>query len=493
MLALQRLLLGSIRNRIMSATTLLVVMIVGSAVWLMVRNESNFYRKQKIQQARALATVISQSLMIELAEANWGNMRIRMELLMQSNPDLVYAIASDAKLKHQVVASSPTRFEGQYVPDIVPLNVTQSAIATNHLPRIRETYALTDIEYPKGRYRARQGDRLIEVAINIPKSSDRSVMAGTFRVGINLRQLEQEIAIAVLRILIVGFVGLGIGLTGAYILSRRISDPILKLRTSAALIAAGNLKHRAEIKRTDEIGALAQSFNEMSASLQTSFGRLQKTLESFERFVPDKFLKTIAPRGIENIQVGECSTHHMTILFCDMRGYTTLSEMLTPQETFTLLNDYLHYMGHAIGHCGGFIDKFIGDAIMALFDDESTDGALKAAIAMQEALKEFNANRFKHGLPTVEIGIGIHRGEVVMGTIGFTSRIESTVIGDAVNVASRVEGLTKEYSCQVLVTDSVVKALRQREWFDLELVNDSVKVKGKETAIALYKLLSPFS
>jgi class 3 adenylate cyclase len=274
--------------------------------------------------------------------------------------------------------------------------------------------------------------------------------------------------------------------------ARRISEPILKLQASAAIIAAGNLEHRADLDRTDEIGALAQSFNEMSESLQNSFGQLQRALESFERFVPSKFLKTIAPRGIENIQVGESSTRCMTILFCDIRGYTTLSELLTPQETFTMINDYLQYTGRAIELCGGFIDKFIGDAIMALFDDETTDGALKAAIAMQEALKEFNTQRFRQGKPTLEIGIGIHRGEVVMGTVGFMSRMESTVIGDAVNVASRVEGLTKSYECHVLVTDAVVKALCQREWFDLELVDDAVKVKGKEVTIAIYKLFPPY-
>jgi adenylate cyclase len=223
-----------------------------------------------------------------------------------------------------------------------------------------------------------------------------------------------------------------------------------------------------------------------------SFGRLQKTVESFERFVPNKFLLIIAPRGIENIKVGEASTRQMTILFCDIRGYTTLSETQTPQETFAMLNNYLDYMGHAIESCGGFIDKFIGDAIMALFDDETTDGALNAAIAMQAALKEFNETRYKQKLPTLDIGIGIHRGEVVLGTIGFTSRIASTVIGDAVNVASRVEGLTKEYNCKVLVTDSVIRALQSPQEFDLELANDAVKVKGKESAIALYKLSSPF-
>jgi adenylate cyclase len=170
------------------------------------------------------------------------------------------------------------------------------------------------------------------------------------------------------------------------------------------------------------------------------------------------------------------------------RGYTALSESQTPEETFKFLNEYIAYVGDAIDEYGGFIDKYIGDAVMALFDENHTDSALKAAIAMQLALKKFNQKREQLGLRTIASGIGIHRGEVVMGTVGFTSRIDSTVIGDAVNVSSRVEGLTKNYNCEILITDAVVAALDRPEDFNLNIVDESVKVKGKEMAIKLYRL-----
>jgi class 3 adenylate cyclase len=248
------------------------------------------------------------------------------------------------------------------------------------------------------------------------------------------------------------------------------------------------LHHRAEINLSEEIGALAKSFNEMSVALQTSFSKLQKTLESFEHFVPDKFLAVIAPEGIENIQVGVSATRTMTILFCDIRGYSSMAEQMTPQQTFSFLNDFLECMGLPIEESGGFIDKYIGDAIMALFDDEGTDSAVRAAILMQQTLSRFNEARMQKGLPAIAIGIGIHRGEVVMGTVGFTSRIDSTVVGDAVNLASRVEGLTKQYNCNILVTESVVKSLYHPESFCLGLVDKSVKVKGKDEAIAIYEV-----
>jgi adenylate cyclase len=489
----QRLMFRSIQTRVMTATTLLIVTIVGAGVWLWAKTESDFYRQQKRSQVRSFALTIAQSLQIELTEQNWSNLQGRMELLLQTNPDFVYAIVSDHKLKDQMVAASPKELSGQYVPDLMPLFVTQAAHQSSAKPRIKETYLLRDVEFPTGQIRAHKGERIIEAAVDIVGVTKDSDSMGTLRIGITLKQLDEAIAQAVLKALMIGAVGLAIGLIGAYLMAQRLTRPVLRLSQSAAKIAAGDLDHRAEVDMADEIGALAQSFNDMSVSLQASFGRLQKTLESFERFVPEKFLQAIASQGIENIQVGQSSTHTIAILFCDIRDYTAMSEGLTPEETFIFLNDYLACMGQVIDQCGGFIDKYIGDAIMALFDQETTDGALKAAILMQQALHGFNARRELLGLPKIEVGIGIHRGEVIMGTIGFTSRIESTVIGDAVNLASRVEGLTKQYGCDILVTDAMIDALKSPADFDLRLMDGSVKVKGKESAIAVYELRLPLA
>jgi len=147
-------------------------------------------------------------------------------------------------------------------------------------------------------------------------------------------------------------------------------------------------------------------------------------------------------------------------------------------------------MGTAIDAQEGFIDKYIGDAIMALFDTEHSDNALQAALGMQRSLVEFNTHQDSLQQPRIHIGIGIHRGEVIMGTVGFTSRIESTVIGDAVNVAARVESLTRIYNCGIIATNAVVTNLDRPEDFTLELIDDAVKVKGKDEAIAIYKITS---
>ncbi|MBE9050559.1 HAMP domain-containing protein [Nostocales cyanobacterium LEGE 11386] len=476
----------SIRIQIMTAVTLLSVTLVGSIVLVWAKTESKVYRQQKLNEAKLFSRVLSTTLFANhLAEQNWSQIRLNLDLLLRENEEFVYILVSDARMNNQIVAASPGEFQGQYIPDVVPVTVTNTALNLSKQSSSVETFVLRDIQF-SGNLRAKRGERIMEVASDIQLIQGEKI--GTLRFGISLKQVENAVANAVNQALAVGSVGLVFGLLLAYVLAKRLSKPIRRLQVSAAKIAAGDLQHRAEITNSDEIGALATSFNEMSVALQASFSKLQKTLESFERFVPNKFILAIAPQGIENIQVGVAVTRTMTILFCDIRGYTSMSEVMTPLEIFTFLNDYLACMGQAISKTGGFIDKYIGDAIMALFDDQATDGALKAAILMRQSLEQFNHERVKNNLPQIAVGIGIHRGEVVMGTVGFTCRIDSTVVGDAVNIASRIEGMTKHYGCGTLVTESVILSLFAPELFSLRLVDSSVKLKGKDEAIAIYEL-----
>ena len=476
----------SIQMEIATATALLIIAIVSSIVWMWVKSESDFYSQQKQEEAELLAVALAGSWVNELLEENWNQIRVGIDLLVAQKSEVVYALVSDVRLQDRIIAAFPREFQQQYVPDIVPLAVTQKAIALVGESQIETTFVLTDVESADGKLRARRGEMLIEVAANLNNASGEKI--GTLRIGISLRQFNRNLVRIVTKTLIVGVVGLTVGVVAACFLGRHLSQPLRRLQASVAQIAVADLSHRAQVDRQDEIGVLATAFNEMAAALQESFNQLEKTAESFERFVPNKFLKAIARDGIENIQVGVASKHVLTILFCDIRGYTAMSELMTPMEIFLFLNEYLACMGEAIEEAGGFIDKYIGDAIMALFDCEEVDCVLKAALAMRCALADFNQKRIQNNLPAIEVGIGIHRGEAVMGTVGFVSRIESTAIGDAVNLASRVEELTKVYGYPILVTEAVVKALLHPSNFELEVVDDAVKVKGKEEAIAIYKL-----
>ena len=477
----------SIHTQIMISITLLILGLIGAIVAVWVKSENTLYRQEKLHNAKSIANIISYTYANELSEENWSQIRLNIDLTLRENEDIIYIFVSDTNQNNQIGAASPNEYQNQYIPNIIPLNTTNIALKSLDKTRISKTFILKDI-YFAGKLRAKRGEQIIEVASDICTPSDKKL--GVLRIGLSLQKVDIAITNAVNQALTVGSVGLVVGWICAYILAQHLSDPVRRLQSSVAQIAGGDLQHRANINnRRDEIGALANSFNEMSASLQISFNKLQKTLDSFEKFVPDKFISVIAPQGIENIQVGMASTRKMTILFCDIRGYTSMSEAMQPIEIFDFLNDYLACMGEAIDESGGFIDKYIGDAIMALFDHDATDCALKAAILMQKSLDIFNYERSQKGLPIIATGIGIHRGTVVMGTVGFTSRIDSTVIGDAVNVASRIEGLTKQYNCNILITESVVNSLYKPELFSLRIVDKSVKVKGKDQPIAIYEVL----
>lgn len=475
----------SIRTRMMTATTLLLLAVIGAVVFVWAKSESHLYQRENEQDAKSFARVLTYTLGDELVEENWSQIRLTLDILLQENPDFVYVLVADARQGNRIVAASVDELQNQYIPDVVPVNVTNAALESTQPTTVMATLMLRDV-YFSGKPRAARGEKVIEVASQIHLSSGQKI--GTLRLGMSLRRVDRAITVVVQQALVVGLMSLVVGWVLVYILAKKLSDPIQRLQVSAMKIAAGDWQHHAQISSADEIGALAKSFNEMSMTLQESFHKLEKTLASFELFVPNKFILAIAPQGIENIAVGVATTRTMTILFCDIRGYTSMSEMMTPQETFTFLNDYLAGMGKAIDQAGGFIDKYIGDAIMALFDDVTTDGALQAAIFMQTALEEFNYLRTRNGLPKIDVGIGIHRGEVVMGTVGFTCRIDSTVIGDAVNVASRLEQLTKSYNCGILVSESVVQSLSSAKLFTLQLVDPAVKLKGKDEAIAIYEL-----
>jgi class 3 adenylate cyclase len=175
----------------------------------------------------------------------------------------------------------------------------------------------------------------------------------------------------------------------------------------------------------------------------------------------------------------------MTILFSDIRDFTPLSEAMTPDENFSFINSYLEKMGPVIRDHNGFIDKYIGDAIMALF--ESPDDAVRASLAMVDALERFNRDRHDAGLSPVVSGIGLNTGSLMLGTIGEQNRMDGTVISDAVNLASRIESLTKVYKVGVLISQFTYERLADPCAFAVRPI-DIVKVKGKSRAVTIFEV-----
>ncbi len=216
---------------------------------------------------------------------------------------------------------------------------------------------------------------------------------------------------------------------------------------------------------------------------------IKATMNTFQLFVPPKFLERIAKEGVGNIKVGNATQETISILFSDIRNFTTMSEKMAPEEVFTFLNEYMEEMNICIKANDGFIDKFIGDAIMALFDGKHADGAVHAAIDMNIRLREYNKKRLMKGEKPIAIGCGVNTGSAIIGTLGSSDRMDGTVIGDCVNLASRLEGLTKMYGSTLLISSFTKNVLEHPENFLIREV-DAVKVKGKDEIVTIYEVFN---
>lgn len=212
---------------------------------------------------------------------------------------------------------------------------------------------------------------------------------------------------------------------------------------------------------------------------------LELTNDVMMRFVPREFLDNLDKKSLSEVKLGDHVQRDMTVFFSDIRDFTSLSEKLTPQENFKFLNSYLKNVNPIIRKHGGFIDKYIGDAIMALFPADPGD-AVQAGVDLQSAVKKYNQGRQLAGYVPIGIGIGIHRGDLILGTIGEDERMQTTVIADAVNVASRLEGLTKTYRVGLIVSSSVVDGIRPDHGFKLRALG-AVKAKGKTQSVEIYE------
>ncbi len=209
--------------------------------------------------------------------------------------------------------------------------------------------------------------------------------------------------------------------------------------------------------------------------------------KAYARFIPRQFLKLLNKDSILDIELGIQTERDMTILFSDIRGFTALSETMSPQQNFDFINAYLSRMEPVIDAHGGFVDKYIGDAIMALFPSSATE-AVQGAIEMLHTLQIYNEERQAQGLEIIRIGIGLNTGAMMIGTVGGINRMDGTVISDAVNIASRIEHLTKVYGVGLLITEQTYQQLTNpKENFNIRLI-DSVQVKGKRARITVYEV-----
>ncbi|WP_437766445.1 response regulator [Sorangium sp. So ce281] len=225
---------------------------------------------------------------------------------------------------------------------------------------------------------------------------------------------------------------------------------------------------------------------ERTAELARLNEDLRATNRAYARFVPTEMLGLLGRDSAVDVALGDHVPFEMTVLFSDMRGFAALTESMTPGEAFAFINAYLGRLSPIVRRHGGFIDKYIGDAIMALFPGKAED-AVAAAVAMQRAVRQFSEERRSVGLPSIGMGIGIHTGSVMLGTIGEAERMEATVISDTVNQASRLEGLAVRYGVAIVVSEQTMAALRARDGYGQRFL-DRVRLKGKREPVSVFEV-----
>ena len=203
------------------------------------------------------------------------------------------------------------------------------------------------------------------------------------------------------------------------------------------------------------------------------------------RFIPREFLDKLERESLADVKLGDHVEHEMTVLFSDIRDFTYLSESLTPHQNFTFLTSYLRNVTPLIRKNGGFVDKYLGDGVMALFPGGAAD-ALRCSVELMQQLERYNTGRRLAGYAPIKVGMGMHRGRLMLGTIGAEDQMQTTVIADAVNLAARIEGMTKTFGVNVLLSNAIAGGLPADHPFRLRCLG-SVRAKGKTQSVEIFE------
>jgi adenylate cyclase len=269
--------------------------------------------------------------------------------------------------------------------------------------------------------------------------------------------------------------------------SRTISGPLRDLSAAAEKIRDGHYEVDLRMGRRDEIGLLTESFAEMSRGL----AERERLKDTFGRFIN----REIAEQAMKGeLKLGG-EIKRVSIFFSDIRNFTSMSERFKPREVVEFLNQYLTRMVGCVDKTGGVVDKFIGDAIMAVWGAPVSAGSpakdalncVRTALLMRKSLWEYNKTRRISRRPVIRMGCGINTGDVVAGQIGSSQRMEYTVIGDAVNLASRTESLNKPLRTDILITENTWKLVKQ---YIIAEEMPRVTVKGKEKPVRLFAVVN---
>src|SRR5262245_32686414 len=441
--------------------SLLITALVGLAVLLV----GFFLLRQQEQSLTAEMTKRGLTIAKNLAAAAKAPIITNDELTLlvmvkdaMRDPDVAYVIVADGDGK-VLARSDASRIEG---PIARPAD-----LAAPKEDVLVQTYRTA-------------GRSIIDFSVPLVYSQ---VPVGTLYLGFSQRAIDAALGQARNEAAAITFLMVALGIAGGVGLATLLSRRIDRLVEGTRAIAAGNFGVALAVTSRDEIGALTESFNQMARSLREK----EMIKRAFTRYVAREVVEEILKDPEHLVLTGE--RREVTVLFCDVRGFTPLSERLAPEEVVLLLNDFYTLMIETTFKHDGTLDKFLGDAVMAIFGapiahPDHSLRAVRTALAMREGVVELNERRRKEGKEPIAVGIGVSAGEAVAGTVGTEERMEYTVIGDSVNLAARLESNAKPG--QILIS--------QRTWDRVKGVVEvrplgAIKVKGKEEQVEVYEVL----
>ena len=328
-------------------------------------------------------------------------------------------------------------------------------------------------------YRTDAGEEIIDLAV--PQAYSRTPV-GTLYVGFSKSAVTRAIGQARNQALVITAFMILLGVGGAIVLATLLARPIFRLVAATDAVARGDFSVVVPVTTRDELGVLTESFNRMARSLREK----EMIKRAFTRYVAREVVEEVLKDPEHMMLTGE--RREATVLFCDIRGFTRLSERLSPEEVVSLLNEFYTLMIETTFKHDGTLDKFLGDAIMAVFGapiahPDHAARAVRTALDMRAAVAELSERRVARGKDPFQVGIGVSLGEVVAGTVGTEERMEYTVIGDSVNVAARLQDKARPGS--ILLSRRTYEAVQ--DLVDAKPLG-AMKVKGKEEELEVYEV-----
>ena len=445
--------------KLATLSALLIFLVISTITYLILEKQKGQFTQQLINLGENMARIAANNSADKLlGEEELDLFRLVKDI--SENEHVVYAFITDDK-------------------DIIKAHSNIEEVNKTYIPPPNLTFFKDEKDLKIGRF-FKDGEEVFFFEKSI---TYQGLTIGKAYLIISQKNILQSIRNAKAYILIITLIIIVIGIFLSVILGIYFSRPIKKLQENAKALGTGDFDQRVQIRRNDEIGDLGSAFNEMAEGLSER----EKIRETFGKYVSPEIRDEILSGRIPF----DGERRMATLLFSDLRDFTPYVEEHSPEEVIKGLRSYFTAMQNAIDSNDGLVLQYVGDEIETVFGvplwhEDHAQRAIRAALEMRTSLEELNQIRIAEGLTPFRHGIGIHTGEVLAGNTGSEDRLSYTLIGQTVNLTSRIEGLTKEFKCDILASEEVVKQLAGS--FNLKKEPPQM-VKGYSKPIIIYQVI----